>query len=152
MTRERLAPGTVLQQAYGVLDKYKISRTFFVKTDQSDCMFSDPAAIPPDANQQKSGEVKSEPVKEAMPMPAEPEMVKEPVMAEAEKPVKIAKPEMEKKPVETMQKPVEAAPMPAAPVMAPVAEEPVKPVPAPAPVKEEPVKVAHEKVESAMKQ
>lgn len=47
MTRERLAPGTVLQNAYGVLDKYKISRTFFVKTDQADCIFSDPAAIPP---------------------------------------------------------------------------------------------------------
>ncbi|CAL7943778.1 unnamed protein product [Xylocopa violacea] len=39
MTRERLAPGTVLQQAYGVLDKYKISRTFFVKTDQEDCAY-----------------------------------------------------------------------------------------------------------------
>ncbi|KZC05232.1 PREDICTED: apolipoprotein D-like [Dufourea novaeangliae] len=39
MTRERLAPGTVLQQAYAVLDKYKISRTFFVKTDQDDCAY-----------------------------------------------------------------------------------------------------------------
>lgn len=47
MTRERLAPGTVLQQAYGVLDKFKISKSFFVKTDQSDCVFSDPSAIPP---------------------------------------------------------------------------------------------------------
>lgn len=47
MTRDRLAPGTVLQEAYGVLDKFKISRTFFVKTDQSDCIFNDPAAIPP---------------------------------------------------------------------------------------------------------
>lgn len=37
MTREKLAPGTVLQKAYGVLDKYKLSRTFFVKTDQNSC-------------------------------------------------------------------------------------------------------------------
>lgn len=26
-----------MSQAYGVLDKYKISKTFFVKTDQADC-------------------------------------------------------------------------------------------------------------------
>ncbi|CAH0562310.1 unnamed protein product [Brassicogethes aeneus] len=37
MTRERLAPGPVLQKAYGVLDKFKISRTFFVRTDQEGC-------------------------------------------------------------------------------------------------------------------
>lgn len=37
MTRERLPAGTVLQKAYGVLDKYKISRAFFVKTDQETC-------------------------------------------------------------------------------------------------------------------
>lgn len=28
-------------QAYGVLDKYKISKTFFVKTDQADCAYLD---------------------------------------------------------------------------------------------------------------
>lgn len=37
LTRERLPPGQVLQTAYGILDKYRISRTFFVKTDQSNC-------------------------------------------------------------------------------------------------------------------
>lgn len=37
MTRARLPPGDVLQKAYGVLDKFKISRTFFVKTDQESC-------------------------------------------------------------------------------------------------------------------
>lgn len=37
MTRERFPDGPVLQHAYGILDKYKISRTFFVKTDQTDC-------------------------------------------------------------------------------------------------------------------
>ncbi|KAH0567330.1 probable serine/threonine-protein kinase kinX [Cotesia glomerata] len=41
MTRARIPPGDVLQQAYGVLDKYKISKTFFVKTDQEDCAFLD---------------------------------------------------------------------------------------------------------------
>lgn len=37
MTRDRLPAGDVLQRAYGTLDKYKISRTFFVETDQKDC-------------------------------------------------------------------------------------------------------------------
>ncbi|XP_049798059.1 apolipoprotein D-like, partial [Schistocerca nitens] len=37
MTRERLAPGPVLQRAYGLLDNFKIRRTFFVKTDQENC-------------------------------------------------------------------------------------------------------------------
>ncbi|GAB0096891.1 hypothetical protein DMENIID0001_124700 [Sergentomyia squamirostris] len=37
MTRDRLPAGEVLQRAYGTLDKYKISRTFFVTTDQKDC-------------------------------------------------------------------------------------------------------------------
>lgn len=37
MTRERNPDNIVLQAAYGILDKYKISRTFFVKTDQDNC-------------------------------------------------------------------------------------------------------------------
>lgn len=37
LTRERKPEGPVLQAAYGVLDKYKISRVFFVKTDQVNC-------------------------------------------------------------------------------------------------------------------
>lgn len=37
MTRARIPPGPVLQEAYGVLDKFKISRTFFVRTDQEGC-------------------------------------------------------------------------------------------------------------------
>lgn len=43
MTRERIPSGPILQRAYGVLDKYKISRTFFVKTDQTDCETLAPA-------------------------------------------------------------------------------------------------------------
>ncbi|XP_011160585.2 apolipoprotein D [Solenopsis invicta] len=41
MTRERIPSGKVLQKAYGVLDKYKISKTFFVKTDQAECAYLD---------------------------------------------------------------------------------------------------------------
>ncbi|XP_047354012.1 apolipoprotein D-like [Vespa velutina] len=42
MTRERIAPGSILQKAYGVLDKYKISKAFFVKTNQEDCAYLAP--------------------------------------------------------------------------------------------------------------
>ncbi|KAK2578717.1 hypothetical protein KPH14_007793 [Odynerus spinipes] len=48
MTRQRVAPGTVLQQAYGVLDKYKISKAFFVKTNQEDCVNLTPAPASPE--------------------------------------------------------------------------------------------------------
>ncbi|XP_041975401.1 apolipoprotein D-like isoform X2 [Aricia agestis] len=37
LTRDRLAPPMVMQYAYAALDRYKISRTFFVKTNQADC-------------------------------------------------------------------------------------------------------------------
>lgn len=37
MTRERIPRGEILQAAYGVLDKYKMNRSFFVKTEQTDC-------------------------------------------------------------------------------------------------------------------
>lgn len=37
MTRSRIPPGPVMQEAYGILDKYKIRRTFFVRTDQEGC-------------------------------------------------------------------------------------------------------------------
>ncbi|KAL3290182.1 hypothetical protein HHI36_023542 [Cryptolaemus montrouzieri] len=40
MTRERLPPGTIMQKAYGVLDRYKISRTFFQRTDQEGCIIA----------------------------------------------------------------------------------------------------------------
>lgn len=43
MTRERIPPGTTLQRAYGVLDKYQMSRTFFIKTDQKGCDPEPPA-------------------------------------------------------------------------------------------------------------
>ncbi|XP_057661862.1 apolipoprotein D-like [Diorhabda carinulata] len=37
MTRERLPANPVLQMIYGILDEYKISRNFFIKTDQEGC-------------------------------------------------------------------------------------------------------------------
>lgn len=37
LSRERIPQGDVLQAAYGVLDKFKLNRTFFVKTQQTDC-------------------------------------------------------------------------------------------------------------------
>lgn len=43
MMRERRPVGPVLQRAYGVLDKYQISRTFFLKTDQNNCDTVPPA-------------------------------------------------------------------------------------------------------------
>ncbi|XP_003699772.2 apolipoprotein D-like [Megachile rotundata] len=58
MTRERLAPGTVLQKAYAVLDKYKISKTFFVKTDQEDCVFLETPVKPVPAAAAPSTETK----------------------------------------------------------------------------------------------
>ncbi|KAJ8670054.1 hypothetical protein QAD02_001313 [Eretmocerus hayati] len=41
MTRERLPAGEIIQKAYGTLDKHKISRYFFVKSNQDDCVFLD---------------------------------------------------------------------------------------------------------------
>ena len=37
MSRQRNPRGEVLQAAYGVLDKYKMNRSFFVKSDQENC-------------------------------------------------------------------------------------------------------------------
>lgn len=37
MARERFPRGEILQAAYGVLDKFKMNRSFFVKTDQEKC-------------------------------------------------------------------------------------------------------------------
>ncbi|KAK9869280.1 hypothetical protein WA026_003032 [Henosepilachna vigintioctopunctata] len=37
LTRERAPPDTVIQKAYDVLDKLKISKTFLMRTNQSNC-------------------------------------------------------------------------------------------------------------------
>ncbi|KAL0851484.1 hypothetical protein ABMA28_007280 [Loxostege sticticalis] len=47
LTRERLPPLMTMQKAYAVLDRFKISRAFFVKTNQADCtILPDPIADP----------------------------------------------------------------------------------------------------------
>lgn len=43
MTRDQNPSVTTLQKAYAVLDKFKIGRTFFVKTDQTDCKIAETA-------------------------------------------------------------------------------------------------------------
>lgn len=45
LSRQRIPQGEVLQAAYGVLDKYKLNRTFFVKTQQVDCETEAPVAV-----------------------------------------------------------------------------------------------------------
>lgn len=42
-----------MQRAYGILDKYRISRTFFVKSDQTDCETLAPA-VEADFTKEKS--------------------------------------------------------------------------------------------------
>ncbi|XP_058447664.1 apolipoprotein D-like [Malaya genurostris] len=42
LARERLPPGPIMQRAYGILDKYRINRTFFVKTIQDSCVIRAP--------------------------------------------------------------------------------------------------------------
>lgn len=37
MSRDRIPRGEILQAAYGVLDKYKMNRSFFVQTEQTNC-------------------------------------------------------------------------------------------------------------------
>ncbi|KAJ0182734.1 hypothetical protein K1T71_002103 [Dendrolimus kikuchii] len=50
LTRERIAPISAMQNAYNVLDRFKISRTFFIKTNQADCtILPEPAAVPLEA-------------------------------------------------------------------------------------------------------
>jgi len=53
-------------QAYGVLDKYKISKMFFVRTDQADCSYMDAA----------SEEYAVEPITEKAKRPSKPKPLK----------------------------------------------------------------------------
>lgn len=59
MTRDRLPPGPVMQRAYGVLDKYQISRTFFIKTDQNNCEAIAPAQEAYDPTEPSTGQATS---------------------------------------------------------------------------------------------
>jgi apolipoprotein D and lipocalin family protein len=106
MTRDRLPSGTILQKAYGILDKHKITRTFFVKADQEECTIGDPVpADPAKAGAEEAagqvaakGAVKDEPVVAA----AAPVVVADPVKEVApvkEVPVKEPAPVKEAAPV-----------------------------------------------------
>ncbi|CAK1544466.1 unnamed protein product [Leptosia nina] len=49
LTRDRLPTPAIMMNAYAVLDRFKITRTFFVKTNQADCnILPQPAAAPLD--------------------------------------------------------------------------------------------------------
>ncbi|XP_043464635.1 apolipoprotein D-like [Leptopilina heterotoma] len=54
MTREPFASGEILQKAYAILDKYKISKSFFVKTRQDDCNYIANPAVKPIQQEQPS--------------------------------------------------------------------------------------------------
>lgn len=60
MAREREPPGTILQTIYGVLDKFKISRTFFVETDQKNCETTAPPQEAIDPISDPSNELRSD--------------------------------------------------------------------------------------------
>lgn len=90
MTRERNPTATTLQKAYAVLDKYKIGRTFFVKTDQTDCQIAEPADGNDVAEEEGAGKaadaveaVPEVPVKEVKPEAVVPAAAAAPVAAVA---------------------------------------------------------------------
>lgn len=116
MTRDQNPSVTTLQKAYAVLDKFKIGRTFFVKTDQTDCAIAEPAGN--DVDKEEEGEAAEKSAEVVPNAAAEPEAAS---AAEA-KPVKVVedavrketpsaevetKPEAEKQPINEVEpKPV----------------------------------------------
>ncbi|KAF6214068.1 hypothetical protein GE061_011799 [Apolygus lucorum] len=125
MTRERLPPGTVLQKAYAVLDKHKISRTFFVRAEQEECNIGDPVPSADTTHHRSAvADPEAKPVAdpEAKPVAA-PEPAAAPVAAPVAAPEPAAAPAAEPAPVAVP----EAAPEAAA---APVVLEEKKPAPA----------------------
>lgn len=55
MARDRIPRGEVLQAAYGVLDKYKMNRAFFIQTEQNTCETLPPPVEAVDEPAKKSG-------------------------------------------------------------------------------------------------
>ncbi|XP_015600997.1 apolipoprotein D [Cephus cinctus] len=141
MTRERSAPGTVLQKAYGVLDKYKISKTFFVKTDQADCAYlnskpseaAEPAEKPESEEPEKEEAAKQVNLRSAI-TPDAPEIILQTRKAE----------EMEKAEAVKSEPEVEAA---VEEETAPVKEEEIKAEPVPEVILKVADQVAEENVE-----
>ncbi|XP_076663722.1 uncharacterized protein LOC143366491 [Andrena cerasifolii] len=109
MTRARLAPGAIVQKAYAVLDKYKISRTFFVKTDQDDCAYLDmpqaqPAAVEAPEKQgepQKDAEKQTGNLRTAF-VPDAPNVIIEIQSAKEKKKVALAAENAKKRPINTV--------------------------------------------------
>lgn len=116
-------------QAYGVLDKYKISKTFFLQTDQSDCAYLDaaPPADPPAAEAESQDPVEEAPEGENLRFGIVPDTSD--IIIQTRK-AQIAEKAKEAKPEE-----VKPAPVKLEPVIAPVIAEPLKVEP----VKDEPV-------------
>lgn len=84
MTRDRNPSVAVMQRAYGVLDKYKISRTFFLKTDQKDCarggIYEQIAATtegprPEDGDDEENEQVDAKKIKKQLNVAAVPEHI-----------------------------------------------------------------------------
>nr|XP_021200366.2 apolipoprotein D isoform X2 [Helicoverpa armigera] len=137
LSRDRLPSLAVMQNAYAVLDRYKISRTFFLKTNQADCtVLPEPAAaseldaksadvpVPaPVPVEEKAKEVE-QPVERVDPevkavVPEERSAVPEPV-EEASKAMQV--PELIMSESEKKEEKIEPAPVPAPEEPAVVAE------------------------------
>lgn len=65
MARDRIPRGEVLQAAYGVLDKYKMNRAFFIQTEQNTCETLPPPVEAVDEPAKKS-ETETEPEVQAV--------------------------------------------------------------------------------------
>lgn len=99
MTRQRLPPGTILRRAYDVLDKFKINRAFFVKTDQVDCQIAEPATEN-EVNKQgaDAGKVDEDKTKEKENVKSAVGAVSEPVVADVKNQQQQQQPAESKKP------------------------------------------------------
>ncbi|XP_075969100.1 apolipoprotein D-like [Anticarsia gemmatalis] len=132
LTRDRLPSLAVMQNAYAVLDRYKISRTFFQKTNQADCtILPAPAATselsksadvvePVEVQEKEVEQVVEKRVADVEVKPSEPELRSAvPDMKEEAKPMQVPelimsesenKETIEKIEKIEMKQPIEAAP------------------------------------------
>lgn len=104
LTRDRLPSLAIMQNAYAVLDRYKISRTFFQKTNQADCTVLPAPAAAGDIEAKNADVV----------VPAEVPEVKEvepPVEKKLDPEVKVSEPEVRSAVPEMPEKAEEAKPM-----------------------------------------
>ncbi|XP_026732157.1 apolipoprotein D-like [Trichoplusia ni] len=98
LSRDRLPSLAVMQNAYAVLDRYKISRTFFLKTNQADC-----TVLPEPAAASELGAKSSDvPVDAEQPV----KVVEQPVEKSVDPEVKASVPEVRSEPEEEPSKPI----------------------------------------------